>query len=160
MAKEAGVTKVSGAKQFRENEKKWGAKLMGAGWTAIPSVILKGQKALGLNSVDLVILLQIAKHWWKADDLPYPGKASIAGCMGLDARYVRRRLKAMEKAKLITRHRRKRGDGADMTTAYEFTGLIAKATALAEQELEEIDKRKKRRKARLQARPGFLRAVS
>jgi len=141
------------ASQFRENEKKWTKKLMGAGWTAVPSVLLKGQKALGLSSVDLVILLQIAKHWWKSSEMPFPGKASIAKCMGLDARYVRRRLIAMEKAGLITRHRRKRGDGGDMTTAYEFTGLIKKATPLAEKEIEEIKQRTARRGQALRKAP-------
>src|SRR5437016_5939747 len=57
--------------------------------------------------------------------------------MGMDPRYVRRRLEALEKADLITRVRRKAGNGADMRTAYEFAGPI-KATALAEQELVEI----------------------
>ena len=145
-------------KQLRENEKKWGKKLMEAGWTAVPSVILKGQKALGLTSVDLVIVLQIAKHWWKADDLPFPGKTSIASCMGLDARYVRRRLVALEKAGLITRIRRKNLDGGDQTTAYRFSGLIEKATALAEQELKTIAARKEYRQHRLR-KGGLLKAV-
>ncbi len=37
---------------------------MDAGWTAIPSIILDKQHALGLDPIDVNILLQLAKHWW------------------------------------------------------------------------------------------------
>jgi hypothetical protein len=49
---------------LRRNEEKWTAPLMDAGWTAIPSIILDKQHALGLDPVDVNILLQLAKHWW------------------------------------------------------------------------------------------------
>jgi hypothetical protein len=44
----------------------------------LPSIILDKQPALGISSLDLNILLQLAKYWWKKDDLPYPSKETLA----------------------------------------------------------------------------------
>jgi hypothetical protein len=59
---------------LKENERKWTKTLMDAGYTVIPAVILDRQQALGLDPVDVNILLQLITHWWKADNLPYPSK--------------------------------------------------------------------------------------
>ncbi len=50
--------------ELKMNEKKWTPALMKAGWTVIPSVILERQKALGLDPVDVNILLQLARNCW------------------------------------------------------------------------------------------------
>ena len=91
---------------LKENEKKWGKKLMDAGWTCIPSVILQRQRQFGLDPVDVNILLLIASHWWFADELPFPGKQSIAEAMNLTARTVQRHLAKLEFAGLIERKAR------------------------------------------------------
>jgi hypothetical protein len=57
-------------RQLKVNEKKWSKTLMDAKWTVIPNVILDRQQALGLEPVDVCILLHLAKHWWEADRLP------------------------------------------------------------------------------------------
>lgn len=43
---------ASNERVLRRNEEKWTAPLMDAGWTAIPSIILDKQHALGLDPVD------------------------------------------------------------------------------------------------------------
>src|SRR4051812_8764414 len=91
----------------KENEKKWGKALMARGWTAFPSVILERQQALGLDALDVNILLHIARHWWYADKLPFPEKQTIADCVGRHARTVQRRIAQMEAAGLIKRKTRK-----------------------------------------------------
>lgn len=69
---------------------------MSAGWTALPSIILDKQHALGITPLDLNILMQLAKHWWKKDDLPYPSKDTLAKTIGMDASSIRRRIQRME----------------------------------------------------------------
>lgn len=48
-------------RHLKVNERKWTKTLMDAGWTVIPSVILDRQQALGLEPMDVNILLHLAK---------------------------------------------------------------------------------------------------
>ena len=140
--------KTSPSEAERVNEKKWGKPLMAAGWTAIPNTLLDHQQQLGLDAVNLNILLQIAKHWWYPDQAPYPGKKALARRIGVSPRTIQRRLRAMVGAKLITRKpRRKKGGGND-TTEFYFKGLIARATPYAEEKLKVIKTRKEEDAAR------------
>lgn len=36
---------------------------MKAGWTALPNVIFERQRALGLDAIDVNIILHIASYW-------------------------------------------------------------------------------------------------
>ena len=87
----------------RKIAQKWGAALTGAGWTAIPNVIIKRQKALGLTPLDVNIILQLLTYWWECENLPRPSKATIAAAIGVDPRTVQRRIASMEKAQFIKR---------------------------------------------------------
>jgi len=135
--------------QLRVNERKWTKTLMDAGWTVIPSVILDRQQALGLDAVDVNILLHLAKYWWEKDRIPFPTKKAIAECMGVSESTVQRRIASMEKDGLIKRvyrfsgkHKGQRANG------YDVTGLIKEATPYAEEALIEREKRRKEDAAR------------
>ena len=62
MKKTSAAKQSQVAKELRVNEQKWSKTLMDAGWTAFPSVIIERQKALGLDAMDLNILLHLASH--------------------------------------------------------------------------------------------------
>lgn len=94
-------------KVLRENEKKWGASLLNAGWTILPNTIFMKQRALGLDSMDINILLILVSHWWYADSLPFPSKKTIAEAIGCDSSTVRRRIQKMEVAGFIKRIERR-----------------------------------------------------
>lgn len=134
---------AEGTRDVRKIEKRWGKSLTAAGWTAVPSVLLKYQKQLGLEPLDLNILLQLAKHWWEAGNLPFPSKASIAGSIGVKPRSVQRRIAKMEKVGLIHRIERRKADGTSQSNAYTFEGLIERATTYAEHELAAREVKKK-----------------
>lgn len=152
------ATSEPAASALSRTEKKWTPALMAAGWTTFPSVILDRQQALGLDAIDINILLHLAKHWWEADNPPYPSKRTIADCMGIDRRTVQRRIAAMEASGFIERRARKGRDGGTGTNAYVFTGLIEKATPFAKEAVEERRERVRRKEAtRRRKRP--LRAV-
>ena len=123
----------------RENEKKWGKTLMDAGWTCIPSTIILHQQALGLDPVDMNIVLVIAAHWWKADQLAFPSKKLIADTIGKDPTTVRRRLARLEKDGLIQRIFRPQPGGRHNSNEYRLSGLITGAEPLARQELAKRD---------------------
>ena len=128
---------------LRRNEEKWSAPLMDAGWTVLPSIILEKQQAIGLDPVDVNILLQLARHWWFNDNLPHPSKATLAECMGIDPSTVRRRIAQMEKDGLIRRVARYDAKHRGQTSNfYEFDGLIKAATPFA---VEALNTREERR---------------
>ena len=106
---------------------------MDAGWTALPSIILDKQHALGIDSLDLNILLQLAKHWWKRDGLPYPAKDTIAQVIGVDSSTIRKRIARMEREGLIQRLERYDKKGGQQSNHYSFDGLIKKMVPHAEE---------------------------
>lgn len=131
---------------LRENEKKWGKALMSAGWTCIPSTIILRQQALGLDPIDMNILLVIAAHWWKAAQLPFPSKKLIADTVGVDTSTVRRRLARLEAHGLIKRIHRPQPGERHQSNIYSFAGLVSSAEPYA---LEEIAAKDAARAARI-----------
>ena len=128
------LTKAAQKERLHRNEEKWSPVLMEAGWTVIPSIILEKQHAIGLDAIDVNILLQLARHWWYAENPPYPSKASIAKCLGVDPSTVRRHIAKMEAADFI--HREARYDrkfGGQESNIYHFDGLITAAKTFAEE---------------------------
>lgn len=113
-------------KSLKTLEKIWGKELWKAGWLAIPKVLLEKQAALQLSPTDLNVILQVAKHWWTVNRLPYPGKRSIAACMGKDPRTIQRVLASLEKRQLVKRELRpgEKGGKASQTSVYHLKGLI------------------------------------
>jgi len=139
---------VSKPTELRANEKKWGVPLVEAGWTMIPSTILECQAALGLDPVDLNILLQIAKHWWQEEKLPYPSIKSIANCIGKSPSTVQRRITKMKKSKVIeVKHRFNERNKGQTSSVYRFTGLIKKATEFAREIIKDREETRLRKKA-------------
>lgn len=119
-----------------EVEKKWSKPLIEAGWTAIPTVIFDRQRALGLDAMDINIILHLAGYWWTAGNAPHPSKATIAAAMDVDPRTVQRRIAKMEGAGFITRIKRRLKKGGTTTNEYSFAGLIKAATPFAQERIE------------------------
>ncbi|MDA8351245.1 MAG: helix-turn-helix domain-containing protein [Pseudomonadota bacterium] len=141
---------------------RWSAPLIDAGYTVIPNAILLRQQALGLDSLDLNILLQIASYWWSSEKLPFPSKERIAKAIGIkDKSTVRKRLSALEKGNLIRRITRKNKHGGNDTNVYDLGPLIKAATPYALEMIQEIKAKKEAKVAKL-AKKGKpeLKAVS
>ena len=98
-----------------------------AGWTAIPSILLEKQHALSLTPTDLVIIFQLAKYWWYAEEPPFPSKESIAVAIGIKPRQVQRRIAEMERLGYLKRTKR---PGPYGTNTYQFDGLVEKLKEL------------------------------
>jgi predicted transcriptional regulator len=141
MQTKASVKSVPRSKELRINEQKWTKTLMDAGWTAIPAVFFEYQREIGLQPLDVNILLHLAGYWWTADNKPRPSKVTIAKAIGVDPRTVQRRIAAMEGAGFITRHERRISGKGSLPNIYDFDGLIKAARPYAE---EKIAMRKKR----------------
>jgi DNA-binding MarR family transcriptional regulator len=152
----AALTVKEKQEGLRQNEKKWTPVLLEAGWSMLPNVILERQQALGLDPVDVNILLHLVRYWWYAGELPFPSKKTIAECIGIDPRTVQRHIAAMERGGLINRVKRRDAKRGQQSNYYDLTGLIREATPYAREAIEvrkrrrEEDATRRVRKARLQ----------
>jgi len=130
------------------NEKKWGKKLLKAKFTVIPNIIFERQLALGLDAIDINIILHLAGYWWTKESKPRPAKATIAEAMKVTPRTVQRHIAKMEAKGYIKRERRFiRGQGSQ-PNAYHFDGLIEKALPLAEEKIKETQRKQRERDER------------
>ncbi len=146
MSTQKVATKAKAAEEIRVNEKKWSKTLMDAGWTAVPSVIIERQQALGLDSIDVNILLHLSTYWWTHDNKPHPSKKTIADAIGVKPRTVQRHIAELETAKLIRREERRVYGKGSRTNLYHFDGLIKAAQPFAQEKLKEIAERDAARK--------------
>jgi predicted transcriptional regulator len=106
-------------------EEKWGVEIKKNGFTQIPTILLEKQHALGINSTELVIILNILKHWWEADKKPYPGVKGLADAMGLQRNTVQKGITRLEQMGLIKRIQRfSKNSKGQMSNEYSFDGLI------------------------------------
>lgn len=146
---------TEGHKKARRNSqptdeitKKWGKAAKETGWTAIPNILLYKQKKIGIDSIDLNIILQLMSYWWQDGNLPFPSKGTIAEAIGIDISTVRKRIKKMEDAKLIRRIERREQNNRSRTNEYDLSPLVNTVKPFAEEELEARKKTKQERKAR------------
>ncbi|MGE0652526.1 MAG: helix-turn-helix domain-containing protein [Alphaproteobacteria bacterium] len=153
-------TKPKAEAPTRTNEQKWTATLMDAGWTVVPDVIIERQQALGLDAIDVNIIMHLAIRWWQPENKPHPSKGTIAAAMGVDARTVQRRIAALEAHGLIRRVERRVSPTGSKSNIYELDGLIKHATPFAKEKIEERKAKEAAAKAKAKKRgPAKLRVV-
>lgn len=141
-------SKTDPAKETRVNERKWSKELWGAGWTAVPTVIIEYQQALGLDAIDINILLHIVSYWWKPEEKPWPSKVTIARAMDVDPRTVQRRIAEMEQGGLIKREYRRIPGVGSKTNIYHLDGLIKEALPYAKEKMDKSAERQAAKAAR------------
>lgn len=144
----------------RRNEQKWSPELWGAGWIGIPNIIVEKQGDLGLDATDVNVLLHLLRYWWHRDNLPHPSKRTIAECMGVDPSTVRRHVAKMEKLGLLQRIARKEESRGQKTNYYDFSGLIAAATPLAQEALANKERRRAEDAQRRRPKRGSLTVIT
>ena len=149
--------KTEATKQLQVNERKWSKTLMDAGWTVIPNVIIERQQALGLDSMDVNILMHLATYWWTADEKPHPSKKTIAKAIGVDPRTIQRRIAALENDGLIERKQRRFKGHGSKTNVYDLGGLIKEAIPYAQEKIQDRleAEEQKRKKAGRKGKPNL-----
>jgi DNA-binding transcriptional regulator YhcF (GntR family) len=150
---------ASEAEALRRNEAKWSKPLMTAGWNAIPSIIIEKQEALGLDALDMNIIIHLSNYWWHADKLPCPSVATIAKAIGVKPRTVQKRIAALQANGLIERVERRESRFGSQTNLYSFNGLINHAQPFAAEKIAEREKREAEEKARLARKKPKLSVV-
>ncbi len=151
--------KPAEAEALRRNEAKWSKPLMAAGWNAIPSIIIEKQEALGLDALDMNIIVHLSNYWWHADKLPCPSVATIAKAIGVQPRTVQKRIAALQALGLLTRVERRETRFGSQPNLYGFDGLIKAALPFAKEKVAERAKREADEKARLARKKAHLTVV-
>lgn len=116
--------------------KKWGNEVFESGYLIFPTVILRCQRFLDLEPMDVLILMNIAMHWWNYDDLPYPRPSAIGRRIGVSTRTVERRIAIMQKRGLIVRLPSENHNGKTVRR-YDLSGLVKKLKKYARVYLDE-----------------------
>lgn len=161
MTTEEVAAPQTGPKHLRANEKKWSKEVLDPGWSLIPNIILIKQHALGLEPVDINILLQIGKHWWREDDRPYPSQKTLAREMNIDISTVKRHLARLRSEGFIDwKPRERRRDKARLSNAYDLSGLIKKLRPYAIAEMTERRDAAEKKKALAQRKRPTLHVVA
>ena len=137
---------------IKVNEKKWGRAVVNVGWTLVPNILLEKQSTLGISPIQLNIILIILKHWWHADDLPYPEMNTIAKSINVSRSTVQRNIRSLEQTGFITRIERKLANGGNTSNKYDISKLIKILKPYADDELIRREEAKKEKQKRLTAR--------
>ncbi|MFG0400721.1 helix-turn-helix domain-containing protein [Pseudomonas sp. zjy_11] len=133
----------------RSIEAKWGAPITRAGWTGIPNILIRRQRTLGIDALDLNILLHLLSYWWEDENHPHPSKETLAQAMAVSASTIQRRIRAMEAGGLLRRIERRREKDRSETNLYDLTLLRDLLEPHAVQELEERNAGHERRRKRM-----------
>jgi len=115
---------------------KWGDECIDSGFQIFPDVLLKCQRFMDLEAIDVVILLNITMQWWKFDELPYPRPSAIARRMAVSTRTVERRIAKLQKLGLLVRRPSEEVRGKTVRK-YDLSGFVRELKKYAEASLAE-----------------------
>lgn len=114
------------ASDRKHSERKWGKAVMSHGYCLLPSILLQAQARLAISAQEMMILLQLAEHWWHPESKVYPSKETIGERVGLSEKQVQRHIRRLEEAKLVKRIERFGPGGGRTTNEYDLSGLVEK----------------------------------
>ncbi|TKR30456.1 helix-turn-helix domain-containing protein [Luteimonas gilva] len=150
--------KAKAEKTISSTERIWGKAVCSHGYAGIPSILIKGQRRLGLSPMQLNICIQLLDYWFDPARKPFPSKKDLAQRIGCTEKTVQNNVREMEKAGLIKRQLRKTAAGDWNSNIYHLDGLVEKVQAL-EPEFATERKERAERKTQL-VKPGGLKAKS
>jgi hypothetical protein len=137
MAASVALAKRDAKSDARLNSRqKWGDECIDSGYQIFPDVLLKCQRFMDLEPIDVVILLNITMQWWKYDDLPYPRPSALARRMAVSTRTVERRIARLQKQGLLVRRPSEEVKGKTVRK-YDLSGLVTELKKYAEGSLAE-----------------------
>ena len=130
---------------------KWRTSLR-AGWTVIPSVLVRALPRLHLDANGLAVLICLIDYWWAPEDLPWPSKKLLAETLGVSERTIQRTLRRLQEEKLITAEARYLSAGGQTSNRYDLSPLVARLEEITKDVLAADAVAKKNRRSA--TRPG------
>jgi predicted transcriptional regulator len=126
-------------------ERIFGAKVMSHGYTALPNILLRSQKRLGINTTQFNIIAQLLSYWIDPARPPFPSKRDLAQRIGVTPQTLRINIAALEERGFVLREQWKTSAGDFGSNRYHLDGLIRK---LKELEPDFSAERKERQESR------------
>jgi predicted transcriptional regulator len=146
------------SKKASSTERIWGKPVYKHGYAGIPSILIQAQQRLGINSMQMNIIIQLLDSWFDPGRKPFPTKRVLANRIGVTEKTIQINVRALEKAGLVRRQMRKTAAGDWNSNIYHLDGLIAKVQAL-EPEFAAEKKKRKEAKAALETPVGRRKQV-
>ena len=94
------------------------------GFTAVPDVLIRSQRQLGISATEFVVLLNLLMHWWRPDEWPFPRISTISGRMDVDRRTVERALRSLQKKGLVVRQPTSPVGDGPAVRRFDLSGLV------------------------------------
>lgn len=123
-----------------------------AGWSPIPDVLLFNQHRLGIQSDDLVVLLNLMAHYYVKDEMPFTRPTTIAKRSGVSQRSVQRSIARLLKLGVIEKGKHK----TNGHITYDLAPLIKRLQPLGRERIADKKLRQENRSVAQQERaPGI-----
>lgn len=114
----------------KASERKYGKPVMDLGFCIVPSLLMRAQARLGINTVQFNIIMQLADFWWDPERKPYPAKKLLSDRIGMSERQIQRQIAELETAGLVARIGRTRPGRGKTSNEYDLGGLVARLKEL------------------------------
>ena len=116
----------------------WGEAILDTGWTAIPNLLSRNLKKLGITHAEFVLICNILSHKHDVHD-PFPSQETLASYQEVTTRQIRKLIDSLKQKGVIrTGRRRNKLTGEYMAgNAFSFKPLLDKLSAIAGQVLHE-----------------------
>ena len=153
---ESQVVLLSNRRPKVENQKvlkaKWRTSL-DAGWTVVPSALLRGLPRLHIDANGLAVLICLIDYWWAPGDLPWPSKKALADRLDVSERTIQRTLARLREEGLVKAEARHGAHGGQTSNRYDLSPLVAKLEVIVRDiKAAEAEAAQVKRSA---TRPGF-----
>ena len=153
---ESQVVLLSNRRPKVENQKilkaKWRTSL-DAGWTVVPSALLRGLPRLHIDANGLAVLICLIDYWWAPEDLPWPSKKALADRLDVSERTIQRAIARLKEEGLVKAEARHGAHGGQTSNRYDLSPLVAKLEVIVRDiKAAEVEAAKVKRSA---TRPGF-----
>ena len=132
----------TGSKNKSSTEKIWGKAVYSHGYAGIPSILIQGQRRLGINSTQMNIIIQLLDYWHEPSRKPFPTKKDLSLRIGVTSKTIQNNIRELEKAGLVRREMRKTASGDWNSNIYHLDGLVEKVKKLEPEFAAEKQKRK------------------
>ena len=111
---------------------RYGSEALREGYTAIPNMLLKHYRQLGLSTGELVCVQELCSFWWD-ERLPHPAVSTLAARMGKCVRQVQSYLGGLQRRGLLEILPRQGAGGERLTNAYDLRLLFAALAKIDEE---------------------------
>lgn len=155
---EEGSKPLKAKKAVAAVEGIWGKDVASHGYAAVPSVLIRGQRRIGISPTQLNIIVQLLDYWRDPARKPFPSKRDLANRMGVTQKTVQNNIRELEKKGLVQREFRKTIAGDYNSNVYHLDGLVEQVRLLEpEFEAERVKRREKAKQRRTAETPPHLR---